>query len=182
MKTLLRALILLLVVLWLGGLMFFPVVAASAFGSIADTHVAGTIVRKCLLALHYEGLFAGALIVVLLLIAQITRALTRNVAAPVMVTLIMLGLTAFSQFWIIPKMEGYRIAAGGAIDAADRGDPNRAGFNKLHGWSTKVEEGVLLGGVVLVFLLAANYGTALPGNRGFAANVEPDEEGSRSLV
>ena len=61
MKTLLRALILLLVVLWLGGLMFFPVVAASAFGSIADTHVAGTIVRKCLLALHYEGLFAGAL-------------------------------------------------------------------------------------------------------------------------
>jgi len=158
MRTLLRALILLLVVLWLGGVMFFPVVAASAFSSIADTHVAGTIVRKCLLALHYEGLFAGALIVVLLLVAQIAGALHRNVAAPVAVTLIMLGLTAFSQFWIIPKMEGYRIAAGGAIDAADRGDPNRVAFNKLHGWSTTVEEGVLLGGVVLVFLLAAKYG------------------------
>ena len=165
MKTLLRALILLLVVLWLGGVMFFPVVAASAFGSITDTHVAGTIVRKCLLALHYEGLFAGALLVVLLLVAQIAGALHRNVAAPVAVTLIMLGLTAFSQFWIIPKMEGYRIAAGGAIDAADRGDPNRVAFNKLHGWSTTVEEGVLLGGVVLVFLLAANYRDRVPSEK-----------------
>lgn len=157
MKTFLRALILLLVTLWLGGVMFFPVVAASAFGSIADTHVAGTIVRKCLLALHYEGLFAGVLIVVLLLIAQATGALRRPVTAPVGVTLIMLGLTAFSQFWIIPKMEGYRIAAGGAIDAAERSNPNRVAFNRLHGWSTKVEEGVLLGGVVLVFLLASNF-------------------------
>jgi hypothetical protein len=165
MKTLLRALILLLVVLWLGGVMFFPVVAASAFGSIADTHVAGTIVRKCLLALHYEGLFAGALIVVLLLIAQATGALRRSVIAPVLVTLLLLGLTAFSQFSIIPRMEGYRIAAGGAIDAVDRNDPNRVAFNKLHGWSTKVEEGVLLGGVVLVILLAANYIDRLPSEK-----------------
>ena len=80
-------------------------------------------------------------------------------------TLIMLGLTAFSQFWIIPKMEGYRIAAGGAIDAVDRADPNRAAFNKLHGWSTKVEEGVLLGGVVLVILLAANYSDRSPNEK-----------------
>jgi hypothetical protein len=165
MKTALRALILLLVALWLGGVMFFPVVAASAFGSISDTHVAGTIVRKCLLVLHYEGLFAGAFIVVLLLIAQVARAFHRNVAAAVVVTLLMLGLTAFSQFWIIPKMEGYRIAAGGAIDAASRSDPNRVEFNKLHGWSTKVEEGVLLGGVVLVILLAANYGDSASGER-----------------
>jgi hypothetical protein len=165
MKTLLRALILLLVVLWLGGVMFFPVVAASAFGSIADTHVAGTIVRKCLLALHYEGLFAGALIVVLLLIAQATGALRRSVIAPVLVTLLLLGLTAFSQFSIIPRMEGYRIAAGGAIDAVDRNDPNRVAFNKLHDWSTKVEEGVRLGGVVLVILLAANYIDRLPSEK-----------------
>jgi len=79
MKTLLRALILLLLVLWLGGVMFFPVVAASAFGTTTDTHLAGTIVRKSLLALHYEGLFAGSLLVVLLLIAQATRALCRKV-------------------------------------------------------------------------------------------------------
>src|SRR5271170_2511994 len=163
MRTLLRSLIWLLLVLWLGGVTYFPIVAAAAFSSTADTHLAGTIVRKCLLTLHYEGMVAGALIIVLLLIAQATGALRRRVLAPVIVTLIMLGLTAFSQFWIIPKMEGYRIAAGGVIDAVDRADPNRVAFNKLHGWSTKLEEGVLLGGVLVVFLLAANYGDRAPG-------------------
>jgi hypothetical protein len=155
MKTAIRAIILLFVILWLGGVMFFPVVAASAFGSISDTHIAGTIVAKCLRVLHYEGLFSGALIILLLLVAQTIRALPRSVAAPVVVTLIMLGLTAYSQFSIIPRMEGYRIAAGGAIDAVPADDPNRVAFNKLHGVSEKVEEGVLAGGIVLVVLLAA---------------------------
>jgi hypothetical protein len=154
MKTLLRAVILLLVVLWLGGVMFFPIVAASAFGSISDTHLAGTIVAKCLRILHYEGLFSGSVIILLLLVAQTVRAVPRSVAAPVIVTLLMLGLTAFSQYSIIPKMEGYRIAAGGAIDAVPVDDPNRVAFNKLHGVSESVEEGVLVGGIVLVVLLA----------------------------
>ena len=154
MKTAIRALILLLVVLWLGGVMFFPIVAASAFGSISDTHIAGTIVARCLRVLHYEGLFAGAVIVLLLLVAQLVRALPRSVAAPVVVTLLMLALTAYSQYSIIPRMEGYRIAAGGAIDAVPPDNPNRVAFNQLHGVSEKVEEGVLLGGIVLVVLLA----------------------------
>jgi hypothetical protein len=162
MKTAIRAIIFLLVVLWLGGVMFFPVVAVSAFGSISDTHTAGTIVAKCLRVLHYEGLFSGALIILLLLVAQTIRALPRSVAAPVIVTLIMLGLTAYSQFSIIPRMEGYRIAAGGAIDAVPADDPNRMAFNKLHGVSEKVEEGVLLGGIVLVVLLAVGPKVSSP--------------------
>ena len=166
MKTFLRAVLWLLVVLWLGGLMFFPVVAAAAFGSVADTHVAGTVVRKSLLVLHYEGLVAGSLIVVLLLVAQMLGALKRRVVGPVVVTLIMLGLTAFSQFWIIPKMEGYRIATGGSIDAVSRDNPNRLAFNKLHIVSERVEESVLLGGIVLVILLAANYGERMSPENG----------------
>ena len=157
MRTFLRAALWLLVVLWLGGVMFFPIVAAAAFGSTADTHVAGTIVRKSLLALHYEGLVAGSLIVVLLMVAQTTGALQRRVAGPVVIALVMLALTAFSQFWIIPKMEGYRTAAGGSIDVVSRDDPNRVAFNRLHIASERVEEGVLLGGIVLVILLAGNY-------------------------
>ena len=160
MKTLLRTLILLLVVLWLGGVMFFPVVAATAFTSLPDTHTAGTIVGQCLRILHYEGLFAGMLIVLLLLAAHAARAFSRSVIAPVAVTLVMLGLTAFSQFSIIPRMEADRIAAGGAIDAVAPTDPNRVAFNQLHRLSEKVEEGVLVGGIVLVALLA--FGFAVP--------------------
>jgi len=154
MKTLLRSLVLLLIVLWLGGVMFFPIVAATAFSSLPDTHAAGTIVGHCLRVLHYEGIFAGALIIVLFVIAYRTGAYLRHVIAPVFVTLIMLALTAFSQFWIIPKMEGYRLATGGAVDAVAPGDPNRVAFNKLHVTSERVEEGVLLAGIVLVVLVA----------------------------
>jgi Domain of unknown function (DUF4149) len=154
MKTLLRAVILLLIVLWLGGVMFFPVVAAAAFSSLSDTHVAGTIVRKCLNVLHYEGLFAGTLLIVLLLAAGRVQAYARRVTVPVIFALAMLVLTAFSQFWIIPKMEGYRIAAGGAIDAVAADNSNRVAFNKLHVVSERVEEGVLLFGIVLVALAA----------------------------
>ena len=154
MKTAIRALLLLLVALWLGGVMFFPVVAATAFGTLSNTHIAGAIVARCLRVLHYEGLFAGAAIVLLLLAAQAIRALPRPASAPVVVTLIMLGLTAYSQYSIIPRMEGYRLAAGGAIDAVPAGDSNRVAFNRLHRVSEKVEEGVLVGGIVLVVLLA----------------------------
>jgi hypothetical protein len=153
-KTFLRALILLLIVLWLGGVMFFPVVAATAFASLTDTHSAGTIVGKCLRILHYEGLFAGTLLIILLLAARRIRAYTRNITLPVIFALAMLVLTAFSQFWIIPKMEGHRLAAGGAIDAVAQNDPDRVAFNKLHVVSERVEEGVLLAGIVLVVLVA----------------------------
>jgi uncharacterized protein DUF4149 len=156
MKTLLRALILLLIVLWLGGVMFFPVVAATAFSSLPDTHAAGTVVGKCLRILHYEGLFAGTLLIILLLAAQRVRAYARNVALPILLALVMLGLTAFSQFWIIPRMEGYRMAAGGSIGAVAADDPNRVEFNRLHVTSEHLEQGVLIAGLVLVVLLAAN--------------------------
>jgi hypothetical protein len=156
-KTTLRTLILLLIVLWLGGVLFFPIVAASAFGSLTDTHAAGTVVAKCIRILHYEGLFAGAALVLLLLAAQFIKAVPRTVAPAVVMVLIMLALTAYSQFSIIPRMESYRIAAGGAIDAVPPTDPNRVAFNKLHGTSEHVEEGVLLAGIILVALVAANY-------------------------
>lgn len=154
MKTFLRALILLLIVLWLGGVMFFPVVAATAFSSLTDTHAAGTIVGRCLRVLHYEGLFAGTLIIVLIWTARRVGAYARSAVLPVIFALAMLALTAFSQFWIIPRMEAHRLAAGGAIDAVAANDPDRVAFNKLHGISERVEEGVLLAGIVLVALVA----------------------------
>jgi len=154
MKTFVRALILFLIVFWLGGVLFFPVVAATVFSSLSDTHAAGTIVGKCLRILHYEGLFAGTLLIILLLAANRIRAYARSVMFPVIFALVMLALTAFSQFWIIPKMETYRLAAGGAIDAVAPNNSDRVAFNKLHVVSERVEEGVLLAGVLLVGFVA----------------------------
>jgi hypothetical protein len=154
MKTLVRTIVWLAVVVWLGGLFFFPVTAAAAFGTISDTHAAGTIVAKCLGTLHHEGLVAGCIIVVFLLIGIATRIYSRVAVAGIVVTLLMLALTAFSQFSIIPRMEKDRIAAGGAIDSVPPTDPRHADFDRLHHTSEHVEEGVMLCGIVLVILLA----------------------------
>jgi Domain of unknown function (DUF4149) len=157
MKTAIRSIILLCTVLWLGGIMFFPIVAATAFTYLPDTHAAGTVVGHCLRILHYEGLVCGVLIVLLLLLAQAVKALPRSVVLPVAFTLIMLGFTAYSQFSIIPHMERDRIAAGGAIDAVPTNNPYRMDFNRLHHRSENVESVVLFAGIILVVLVAANY-------------------------
>ena len=154
MKTLFRSIVWLALVVWLGGEFFLVVAAGAAFSSTPDAHLAGSIVGTCLRVLHHEGLFCGAMIVVLLVLGRLLRIYRGSAMAGVIVTLIMMGLTAFSQFWIIPRMETYRIAAGGVIDAVPPTNPNRVGFDRLHKVSVDVEEGVMLGGVILVFLLA----------------------------
>jgi hypothetical protein len=154
MKTLLRALILLLVALWVGGVMFFPVVAWAAFSTLPDTHVAGTVARLCLHVLHAEGLGAGILLVVLLLVAAAAGAYGRTVLGPVAATLAMLALTAFSQYSIMPRMEVDRLAVGGSIDRAPANDPRRLDFNRLHVASERVEGGVLVAGLLLILMLA----------------------------
>ena len=154
MKTTLRSLLYLALIVWLGGLFFFPVAAQAAFTNISDTHAAGTIVATCLRVLHHEGLFCGVLIVILLAIGRLTSVYRGSALAGIVVALVMIGLTAFSQYWIIPRMETYRIAAGGAIDNVPKTDPRHRGFDHLHNVSVDVEEAVMIGGVVLVFLLA----------------------------
>ena len=154
MKTLLRAVILLLVTLWVGGVLFFPVVAWAAFRTLPDTHVAGTVARLCLHMLHAEGLVAGGLLVVLLLVAGVLKAYGRTVVGPVCATIAMLALTGFSQYSIMPRMEVDRLAVGGAIDAAPASDARRMDFNRLHVASERVEGGVLVAGVLLIVMLA----------------------------
>jgi hypothetical protein len=159
MKTLLRTLISVAVVVWLGGLLFFPIVAWAAFSHLPDTHAAGSVVGACLRVLHQEGLFAGTLLVVLLAAASLSGMYPRQVLrGPLLMVAAMLLLTAYSQFSIIPRMEAYRVAAGGAIDSAPADDPNRQGFNRLHNQSTHVEEGVMAAGLLLVILLARAEG------------------------
>ncbi len=155
MKTLLRILISLLIVLWLGAVMFFPAVAQITFDVLPNAHpVAGLIVRDCLLTLHNEGLVAGTLLLLLLLAAAVKRVYDRTLLGPILCTLAMLLLTVFSQRDIMPRMEADRIAVGGDIDKAPLADPHRQEFNRLHQASVDLEEGVLAAGVAMIVFLA----------------------------
>jgi hypothetical protein len=156
MKTLLRTLLYLALIVWLGAEIFFPVVAAITFMTLrSDTHTAGTIVGQLLRILHGMGLVSGMVALALLALAPAWGLYKPRAAmAPMTLIVLMIALTAFSQFVIIPAMERDRIAAGGAIDAADAENPNRIDFNKLHIRSEHVEEAVLLLGLAAVALVA----------------------------
>ncbi|MGC2619657.1 MAG: DUF4149 domain-containing protein [Acidobacteriaceae bacterium] len=157
MKTLIRTIVWLALTIWLGGMFFFVVTAAVSFSTIADTHAAGTIVAKCLHVLNQEGLVAGCIILAFLVIGRVRRVYMRPKAA-IIVTLVMMALAAFTQFWIMPRMERYRLAAGGAIDNVPDTDARHAGFNRLHHYSEHILEAETLGGIILIVLLSREDG------------------------
>lgn len=154
MRFVLRSLILLLLILWVGADLYFPVLAWAAFSTLPSAHLAGMIVAKSLKTLHNEGFVAGILLILFLVIAQRVRAFSRNVVAPMVLVVVMIGLTAFSQFSIIPRMENDRIDAGGIIEAVPASNPYRADFDRLHRESVLVEEGVLAGGILATLAVA----------------------------
>ena len=67
----------------------------------------------------------------------------------------MLFLTLISQFAISPRMHAIRAEAG-VIDNLPPDSPQRMEFNRLHVWSEKFEEGVLLLGLVALYATASS--------------------------
>lgn len=156
MKTVLRTLLYLALIVWLGGEIFFPIVAAITFMTLQpDTHTAGSIVGQLLRILHNMGLVSGILALALLALAPAWGIYKpKSVLAPMVLLVLMIGCTCYSQYSIIPSMERDRVAAGGDVNAADQANPSRIDFNKLHVWSERVEETVLLMGLAGVVLIA----------------------------
>jgi hypothetical protein len=156
MKIVLRTLLYLALIVWMGAEIFFPIVAAITFGTLQpDTHTAGAIVGQLLRILHNMGLVSGIIALALLALAPgwgIYK--SKTVLAPMILLVLMIAGTCYSQFSIIPTMERDRIAAGGDVNAADLSNPSRIHFNKLHILSERVEEAVLLMGLATVALVA----------------------------
>lgn len=156
MKTLLRTLLALSLIVWLGAEVFFPVVAAVTFTTLQpDTHTAGTIVGQLIRILHGMGLVSGMVALAVMALAPAWGIYKpRAVLVPMAFVVLMIALTVYSQYGIIPAMERDRIAAGGAIDATNAADATTAHFNKLHNRSEFVEEAILLLGLATVVLMA----------------------------
>jgi hypothetical protein len=156
MKTLLRTLLYLALIVWLGAEIFFPVVAAITFGTLQGaTHTAGTIVGELLRILHGMGIVSGLVLLALLALAPAWHIYKpRTVLAPMVLLVLMLACTAYSQYGIIPSMEHDRIAAGGAIDTSDSANPLTVHFNKLHNRSERIEGAILVLGIATVALIA----------------------------
>lgn len=156
MKIVLRTLLYLALIVWLGAEIFFPVVAAITFMTLQpDTHTAGSIVGQLLRILHNMGLVAGLVALALLALAPAWGLYkARTVLAPMIVLVLMIACTCYSQYSIIPSMERDRIAVGGDVNAVEIANPARIHFNKLHVLSERVEQAILLMGLGVVCLVA----------------------------
>ncbi|HWF03751.1 MAG TPA: DUF4149 domain-containing protein [Candidatus Angelobacter sp.] len=151
----LRFLILLTLIVWIGGIIFFAFVEApTLFTVLPTTKLAGDVVSASLSKLHWMGLISGIvfLIASLLYNWQKHDQIKPFVLSHVFIVL-MLALTAYSQFGISPRMRELKAE----MQNADSSSPNhaqRAEFDRLHEWSTRLEGGVLLLGLGVVFLTA----------------------------
>ena len=144
----LRFLMLLSLVCWIGGLIFFAfVLAPTAFSVLPTTHLAGNVVGRALGKLHWIGVVSGVVYLMSsLLYSRLTDGSAHMFAARHVLLCAMLGLTLISQFGIIPRMDTLR-ASLGEVSAAPIDNPERVQFDALHVWSTRVEGAVLLLGI-----------------------------------
>jgi uncharacterized membrane protein len=143
-------------VVWIGGLIFFAfVLAPTAFQVLPNTHLAGNVVGRALGKLHWMAIISGVVFLVAsLLYSRLTDGTTHIFAMRHVLLCLMLALTLFSQFWIIPRMDMLR-AQVGDFASVPLNNPERVQFDALHVWSTRVEGAVLLLGLVTVYLTAS---------------------------
>jgi hypothetical protein len=160
MRTLFHSLVYLVLGLWLGALVFFgAILAPIAFGELpplfqnqaAGLHAAGIVVGGSLVRLHWLGLGCGVIFLVVLVLA---RHHYRQILPQAALVGLMLLLTAYSQFSIIPRMNIARDSIGGSIEAVAADNPGRVIFERLHQRSVHVE------GLILLCGLAALVATA----------------------
>ena len=156
----LRFLMLLSLVAWIGGLMFFAFVLAPtvfAPGVLPNTHLAGNVVGRVLGKLHWIAIVSAIIFLVSsLLYSRITEGTSHVFAIRHILICLMLGLTLLSQFWIIPRMDTLR-ASVSDFATVPVDNPARVQFDALHVWSARVEGAVLLLGLIAIYLTAGAF-------------------------
>jgi uncharacterized membrane protein len=154
----LRTLMLLALIVWIGGIIFFAfVLAPTVFAVLPLRELAGNVVNPTLYRLHWMGLTSGVVFLLCsLLHNRLKHAQFRAFACEHVLVVLMLGLTAFSQFAITPRMSELRKAMV-IVDDVPHGDPRRVEFNRLHVWSTRCEVTVFFMGLVVVGFTARRY-------------------------
>jgi len=153
MTTVLRILRLIAISTWVGSLIFFGFVAKVAFSTLPDAHSAGVVVRGTLISLHHLGLVAGMIYFFITLGLLATQGDTHPArAAELALIIAMLGLTLYSQYSVLPRMEADRTSLGGDVATASSNAPAHIHFDRLHSLSVKVEGAILIEGLLLLVL------------------------------
>src|SRR4051812_48613299 len=102
----LRYLMLLALIVWLGGLIFFAFVLAPTVFAVLPTHqLAGNVVNRSLSILHWIGLGCGVLFVATSMInARVLGGAVDPLAVRNLLVFLMIGLTLIGMFVIQSRM------------------------------------------------------------------------------
>ena len=154
----LRFLMLLALIVWIGGIIFFAFVEApTLFSVLPTTKLAGDVVSASLTRLHWMGLISGLIFLgCSLLYSWQKHQQFRPFALSHIFAVLMLALTAYSQFGISPRMRVLR-AEMQSTETVSPIRAQRAEFDRRHAWSTRLEIGVLFLGLGLVVLTAKRF-------------------------
>jgi uncharacterized membrane protein len=156
----LRAAMLLALIAWIGGIIFFSfVLAPTVFTSaiLPSRELAGNVVSHSLTSLHWIGLVSGVVFLICsLLYNQRKYARLKLFSGTHIFIVLMLMLTMASQFGITPRMRELR--AKMADVNAWQNDSLAIEFSGLHRLSTWAEGGVLFLGLGIVALTARRFG------------------------
>jgi Domain of unknown function (DUF4149) len=151
MQVLFRTIEFLCLGLWLGAEVFLSfVVAPGAFEILGNRDAAGMMVVFSLTRLHSAGILLG-LIFLGVRLARTQSFASFATAAALSVVLMML-LTAVSQFTVSTRMEKLRKGMV-SVQNTPENDPRRMEFNELHHRSVFYEGAVLLVGLIGMYLL-----------------------------
>jgi Domain of unknown function (DUF4149) len=141
---------------WLGAIIFFSfAVPKAVFGILASRDEAGAVVGSTLGQLHFMGVIAAIIYLVASLALWRSSPTFGKIAA--LAVVMMLSATLVSSHIVIPRMDALR-AEMGSMSATPAGDSRRAEFDRLHGVSVELEGGVLLMGILALFLTVKTAG------------------------
>ena len=161
MVAFLRSLRLLSLIAWMGGIAFFGAIAAPAIFSPqvleltrGNTRIPGLIVAISLTRLHWLGMACGVfLILTSVLLMRLTQRNKPQAVITMTLTALMLLLTAYIAFHVMPLLEHDRELVGGDFTPLPASTPERVDFDRLHQLSTKLESVALFCalGITLAF-------------------------------
>jgi uncharacterized membrane protein len=157
--SLVRFCMLLALVVWLGGIVFFAfVLAPTVFAVLPTRELAGNVVSRSLTLLHGMGVISGIIFAFAsMLHSRLSAGTAQPLSARHLLVYGMIVLTLVSQFAVSGKMAALRTEMG-VIDNLPQNDARRLEFNRLHQWSTRLEGAVLLLGLTILYLTARRLG------------------------
>jgi uncharacterized membrane protein len=163
MTYILRALRLLAMMVWVGGLIFFAFIEApTAFHVMGTTRQFALLIGGSVEAINRLGQVAAVVFLVasFVLLRRQTARNRRLLGAEMLLVALMMATTAYVQMSIVPAMERDRTAVGGDVNSVPPDNPARVHFEALHARSERVEGTALFLGLGVILVMAGEESTS----------------------